>query len=149
MAVSTGDDGEEVMSTINITPFTDVLLVLLIIFIILAAVTKEPKLPDAKNSEKVKDSQIVVVIDAKNKVQIGSDQVDIADAPAAFKRLADNTGHRYNSVIVKADPAASYGTVLQVMDAAKKEDLVNFGLANHVEGTPQGSNGAAPAGGKS
>ena len=30
------------MSTINITPFTDVLLVLLIIFIILASVTKEP-----------------------------------------------------------------------------------------------------------
>ena len=38
------------MSTINITPFTDVLLVLLIIFIILASVTKEPKLPDAKNT---------------------------------------------------------------------------------------------------
>jgi biopolymer transport protein TolR len=150
MAVSTGEDSEEVMSTINITPFTDVLLVLLIIFIILASVTKEPKLPDAKNSEKVKDSQIVVIIDSKNKIQIGSDQVDIADAPAAFKRLADNTGHRYNSVIVKADPGASYGTVLQVMDAAKKEDLVNFGLANHIEGTPQGSNGpAAPAGGKS
>lgn len=40
------------MSTINITPFTDVLLVLLIIFIILASVTKEPKLPVAKNADK-------------------------------------------------------------------------------------------------
>jgi biopolymer transport protein ExbD len=148
MAVSTGDDGEEVMSTINITPFTDVLLVLLIIFIILASVTKEPKLPDAKNTVKVQDSQIVVIIDAKNKIQIGSDQVDIPDAPAAFKRLADNTGHRYTSVIVKADPGASYGTVLQVMDAAKKEDLVNFGLANHIEGAPE-AGAPAPAGSKS
>ena len=136
------------MSTINITPFTDVLLVLLIIFIILAAVTKEPKLPDAKNSTKVKDSQIVVIIDEKNKIQIGSDNVDIAQAPAAFKRLADNTGHRYTSVIIKADPKASYGTVLLVMDAAKKEDLVDFGLANHIEGTPQGSVGTgAPSSG--
>src|SRR5208282_3986578 len=148
MAVSTGQSEEEVMSTINITPFTDVLLVLLIIFIILASVTKEPKMPDAKNKDKVKDSQIVVIIDEKDHIQIGSDNVELPQAPAAFKRLADNTGHRYTSVIIKADPKASYGTVLQVMDAAKKEDLVDFGLANHVEGTPAGAASApAPAAG--
>ena len=147
MAVTTGQDSEEVMSTINITPFTDVLLVLLIIFIILASVTKEPKLPDAKNKVKVTDSQIVVIIDAQNHIQIGSDNVSIAEAPAAFKRLADNTGHVYRSVIIKADPKASYGTVLQVMDAAKKEDLVDFGLANHVEGTPEGSLGGPESSG--
>jgi biopolymer transport protein TolR len=141
MAVTTGTGDEDVMSTINITPFTDVLLVLLIIFIILASVTKEPRLPDAKNKEKVKDSQIVVLIDDKNRIQIGSDQVDIAQAPAAFKKLAENTGHKFTSVIIKADPKANYGTVLQVMDAAKKEDLVDFGLANHIEGTPEGSVG--------
>jgi biopolymer transport protein TolR len=142
MAVTTGQDGEEVMSTINITPFTDVLLVLLIIFIILASVTKEPKLPDAKNKTKVTDSQIVVLIDAHDHIQIGSQQVDIAQAPAAFKNLADQTGHVYRSVIIKANPKATYGTILQVMDAAKKEDLIDFGLANHVEGTPQGAIGS-------
>jgi len=148
MAVGGAQDSEEVMSTINITPFTDVLLVLLIIFIILAAVTKEPRMPDAKNKDKVRDSQIVVIIDEKNRIQIGSDNVEIAQAPAAFKKLADNTGHRYSSVIIKADPKASYGTVLQVMDAAKKEDLVDFGLANHIEGTPEGSvGGPGPAAG--
>jgi hypothetical protein len=31
------------------------------------------------------------------------------------------------------------------MDAAKKEDLVDFGLANHIEGTPEGSVGGEPA----
>src|SRR5579875_1285267 len=111
MAVTTGQDGEEVMSTINITPFTDVLLVLLIIFIILASVTKEPKLPDAKNKVKVTDSQIVVLIDEHNHIQIGSHQVEISQAPEAFKELADQTGHVYRSVIIKADPKASYGTV--------------------------------------
>ena len=122
------------MSTINITPFTDVLLVLLIIFIILASVTKEPKLPDAKNTEKVKESQIVVIIDDKNQIQIGSQSVPIQGAAAAFKELAAQTNHVYNSVIIKADPKSNYGTVLQVMDAAKNEDLTNFGLANHIEG---------------
>jgi biopolymer transport protein ExbD len=135
MAVSTSSGEDDVMSTINITPFTDVLLVLLIIFIILASVTKEPKMPDAKNTEKVKDSQIVVLVDDKNKIQIGPTQTDIGGAAAAFKTLADQTNHVYTSVIIKADPKASYGVILQVMDAAKQENLTNFGLANHIEGS--------------
>ena len=135
MALVSGSGEDDVMSTINITPFTDVLLVLLIIFIILASVTKEPKLPDAKNAEKVQDSQLVVIIDDKNGIQIGSNVVDIRDAPEAFKTLQENTNHVYHSVIIKADPKADYGTVLRVMDAAKTVDLTNFGLANHTEGT--------------
>ncbi|GAC1354815.1 MAG: biopolymer transporter ExbD [Vulcanimicrobiaceae bacterium] len=135
MAVSTGQGEEEVMSTINITPFTDVLLVLLIIFIILAAVTKEPKLPDAKNKDKVHPSQIVVIIDEKNQIQIGSNTMPIAQVSDKFKELQNDTNHVYKSVIIKADPAANYGTILQVMDAAKSQDLTDFGLANHVEGS--------------
>ncbi len=126
------------MSTINITPFTDVLLVLLIIFIILASVTKEPKLPDARNKDKVQPSQIVVIIDDKNNIQIGSNTVTIQQAKDAFATLQDNTGHKFRSVIIKANPKASYGTILQVMDAAKTSGLVDFGLANHIEGAPEG-----------
>jgi len=123
------------MSTINITPFTDVLLVLLIIFIILAAVTKEPKLPNAKNRDKVHPSQIVVIIDDKSQVQIGSYTVPIQQAADQFKALQEQTGGIYKSVIIKADPAANYGTILQVMDAATSQNLTDFGLANHVEGS--------------
>ncbi len=139
MAVSTGSGEDDVMSTINITPFTDVLLVLLIIFIILASVTKEPKLPDAYNKDKVQPSQIVVMINEKSEIQIGSNTVDIGDAKAAFALLQDETNHKFTSVIIKADPHADLGVILQVMDAAKSEDLTNFGLANHVQGTPEGA----------
>ena len=139
MAVSAGGGEDEVMSTINITPFTDVLLVLLIIFIILASVTKEPKLPDAYNKDKVQPSQIVVIIDEHDNVQIGSNTVTIPEAKAAFAQLQDATDHRFKSVIIKADPKSSYGVILQVMDAAKSEDLTDFGLANHVQGTPEGT----------
>jgi biopolymer transport protein ExbD len=138
VAVSTGGGEDEVMSTINITPFTDVLLVLLIIFIILASVTKEPKLPDAHNKDKVTASQILVRIDDKNNISIGSNVVPITQAKDAFLQLQDQTEHRFKSVIIKADPHASYGIILQVMDAAKSVDLTDFGLANHVEGTPEG-----------
>ena len=139
MAVSVGQE-DDVMSTINITPFTDVLLVLLIIFIILASVTKEPKMPDAKNKERVQASQIVVLISDKSEIQIGSSIVTIQGAKTAFQALQDQTGHKFKSVIIKANPKANYGTVLQVMDAAKQADLTDFGLANHVEGTPEGQN---------
>ncbi len=129
------------MSTINITPFTDVLLVLLIIFIILASVTKEPKLPDAHNRDKVTASQLIVFVDDKNNIQIGGNQdVPISDARAAFAQLQADTGHKFKSVIIKANPQASYGIILQLMDAAKSNDLTDFGLANHIEGQPQGSN---------
>jgi biopolymer transport protein TolR len=139
VAVSTGQGEEEVMSTINITPFTDVLLVLLIIFIILASVVKEPKLPDAKNKQKVTPSQIVVLIDAKNEVQIGSSFVNETQAKAQFRQLVSATGSGLKTVIIKADPKASFGTILRVMDAAKAAHLNTFGLANHVEGTPEGT----------
>jgi biopolymer transport protein ExbD len=140
VAVSTGGGEDEVMSTINITPFTDVLLVLLIIFIILASVTKEPKLPDAYNKDKVQPSQIVVRIDDKDVVSIGSTDVPISQAKAAFATLQDQTDHKFKSVIIKADPKTSYGVILQVMDAAKSVDLTDFGLANHVQGAPEGQN---------
>jgi biopolymer transport protein ExbD len=140
VAVSTGGGEDEVMSTINITPFTDVLLVLLIIFIILASVTKEPKLPDAHNREKVQASQIVVLVDDKNNISIGSNQITIAQAHDAFATLQDQTGHKFKSVIIKADPKADYGVILQIMDAAKSVDLTDFGLANHIEGMPEGQN---------
>ncbi len=123
------------MSTINITPFTDVLLVLLIIFIILASVTKEPPLPLAQNREKVQPSQIVVIIDNKDNIDIGSQTVTIQQAKGAFATLQDNTGHKFKSVIIKADPKAPFGTILQVMDAAKSVDLTEFGLANKISGS--------------
>ena len=126
------------MSTINITPFTDVLLVLLIIFIILASVVKEPRLPDAKNKIKVHPSQIVVLVDEKNQVQIGSSIVNEMQAKQQFAELVKSTGSGLKTVIIKANPKASFGTILRVMDSAKNEGLTGFGLANHIEGQPEG-----------
>jgi biopolymer transport protein ExbD len=142
VAVSTAQGEEEVMSTINITPFTDVLLVLLIIFIILASVIKEPKLPDAYNKDKVHPSQIVVLVSAKNQVQIGSSVVDEMQAKEQFAELVRTTGSGLKTVIIKADPKASFGTILRVMDAAQSAHLDTFGLANHIQGTPEGQSGS-------
>ena len=135
MALTSGGNSEEVMSTINITPFTDVLLVLLIIFIILASVIKEPKLPDAHNKVTVDESQIVVTIDAKNKISIGSNSYAVSEIEPPLKDLVESTNHRFKSVIIKADPKVDFGTIVSVMDKAKDVGLTSFGLANHIEGS--------------
>ena len=79
-----------------------------------------------------------MLIDKNNKVQVGSQIVDQTDAARVFKDLVQQTGGRLKTVIIKADPHADFGTILRVMDSAKNEGLTGFGLANHIEGQPEG-----------
>jgi len=129
------------MSTINITPFTDVLLVLLIIFMILTSLLKPPPVPEAKNRLKVSPSPIVVIISPKDEIQIGAEVVPKEKIYDAFQAYFNQLGGAQNDIIIKAAPTSKYGTVLTVMDAAKSAGFTEFGLANHIEGTPATSNG--------
>ena len=133
---------EDVMSTINITPFCDVLLVLLIIFMILTSLLKPPAVPEAKNKLKVTNSPIVVIIahDAvKNKdtIQVGADIIDELDIYDKFKSYFYTFNQTQTDIIIKAAPTSHYGTVLRVMDAAKSAGFNQFGLANKIQGAPE------------
>jgi biopolymer transport protein TolR len=132
---------EDVMSTINITPFTDVLLVLLIIFMILTSLLKPPPVPEAKNRIKVTNSPLVMIIghDPKTNqdtIQVGAEiipKLQIYDHMVAYH---DQFGAA-DDIIIKAAPTVKYGTVLTVMDAAKRAGFSQFGLANKIEGAPE------------
>src|ERR1700686_3208965 len=78
---------EDVMSTINITPFTDLLLVLLIIFMILTSLLKPPAVPQAKNRLKVNQSPLVIIITPKDQVQVGAEYIPKAELLAKMKDL--------------------------------------------------------------
>jgi biopolymer transport protein TolR len=128
---------EDVMSTINITPFTDVLLVLLIIFMILTSLLKPPAVPQAKNKLKVDNSPLVVIINPKDEVQVGAEVIPKAELLAKMKDLFDQ--FQYSSkgdIIIKAAPTAKYGTVLTLMADAKAAGFTKFGLANKIIGAP-------------
>src|SRR4029077_16155337 len=87
MALVGSGPEEDVMSTINITPFTDVLLVLLIIFMILTSLLKPPPVPLAKNKQKVTTPPLVLIMNPKHEVQVGAEVIEKADLPSKMKDL--------------------------------------------------------------
>jgi len=135
MALVGAGPEEDVMSTINITPFTDVLLVLLIIFMILVSLLKPPAVPEAKNKLKVTNSPLVLIISPKDEIQVGADIIPKAQIYAKMKDYALQFG-AIQDIIIKAAPTSKYGTVLSVMAAAKEAGFTQFGLANKIQGAP-------------
>jgi biopolymer transport protein TolR len=135
---------EDVMSTINITPFTDVLLVLLIIFMILTSLLKPPPVPEAKNRIKVTQSPLVMIISHNPKtnedeIQVGADTIPKMEIYNHMRVYFDQFG-KAGDIIIKAAPSVKYGTVLTVMDAAKAAGFTEFGLANKIQGATEGVN---------
>ena len=144
MSVIGSQPEEDVMSTINITPFTDVLLVLLIIFMILTSLLKPPPVPEALNRIKVTQSPLVMIISHNSKtnqdeVQVGADIIPKLELYDHMRGYFDQFG-KANDIIIKAAPQVKYGTVLTVMDAAKAAGFTEFGLANKIQGAPEGVN---------
>lgn len=124
---------KELMAEINITPFTDVLLVLLIIFMIAATAIIQngfninlPKnvAPTAINEN---DTNIVVSIGKDNQIHVGSSMVAQSDLAAFLTRLKENKNT--DKVIVVADPEVKYSDVIAIMDAAKAAGLNSIALA--------------------
>lgn len=158
MAMVGSNPEEDVMSTINITPFTDVLLVLLIIFMILTSLLKPPPVPEAINKLKVTNSPIIVIVGHEpagdkcqhsggkecDTVQVGAEIIwttgeDEKAIYDRFKSYYEQFNETQNDIIIKAAPTAHYGTVLRVMDAAKTAGFTQFGLANKVRGASDNS----------
>ena len=132
MLSSARDD--EVMAEINITPFTDVLLVLLIIFMILAALVTPPgfqkNLPDKSDNSPIqqlkKNDNIQVLINAKGVIYIDDKRTD---AEHIYGDMADVKRRRGNKhVSLTADVKAPYQAVIRVLDAARLTGLNDVGF---------------------
>jgi biopolymer transport protein ExbD len=142
MGLTSSKQDTDVMAEINITPFTDVLLVLLIIFMILAALAAPPgfqkQLPKKNTSpqnitKNQLQHQIEVQVTAKNVVYIDGKPVPMADLysdmQAAVSYHTTHAAQGYNThVSLLADEDASYNTIIKILDAARQagDDDVGF-----------------------
>jgi len=112
-----GDDAYAPMSEINVTPFVDVMLVLLIVFIVTApllAVGVDVDLPQAEAPAlPSQDVPLVVSVDRDSNVYIGDDRVE---ADALVERLAGIVGEdEQRRIFVRGDHTVSYGRIMEVM----------------------------------
>ena len=122
------------MAEINITPFTDVLLVLLIIFMILAAIVAPPgfekELPnhDNNNTQSNPQQHNDIEVDVNNKGVIFVDGTK-TDATGIYRVMFDTSKkkpHKHVSII--ADAKAPYGVIIRILDAAKEAGLEDVGF---------------------
>ncbi|GAC1652827.1 MAG: ExbD/TolR family protein [Vulcanimicrobiaceae bacterium] len=116
----------EVMAEINITPFTDVLLVLLIIFMILAAMVAPPgfqKAWDNCNCTSPVPKRVVprikLLISAHGAFFVGATP---ADAHTIYHVLA-TIARPQSKLSIIADAKAPYGLVIRALDAAKEAGI--------------------------
>src|SRR5271155_3555674 len=120
MAMKPGKIGEGLykpLAEINVTPFVDVMLVLLIIFMVTApmlATGIKVNLPSAKTAQPLETKQPVVVVVARDgALSVGKDPVSRDELAAKVKAgLGDSNG----VVQLRGDREASYGDVVSVLD---------------------------------
>jgi biopolymer transport protein ExbD len=112
------DDETGEISEINVTPFIDVMLVLLIVFMIaapLATVDAPVDLPrsNAKASPRA-DKPLFLSVGADLSLRLGNDVVDVSALASALDRAS--SGDRDERIYLRADRKVAYGEVVEIMN---------------------------------
>lgn len=134
MALKQSDIGSErrlgpALSDINVTPFVDVVLVLLIIFLITAPMMLggiDVRVPRTESRTPQPEERLVLTVTRERGVYL-------ENQPITLDRLAKVLGgmvarNPKSAVFLKADEAVAYGTVMRVMDVIKKAGIDRVGM---------------------
>jgi biopolymer transport protein TolR len=120
----------EPLADINITPFVDVMLVLLIVFMITAPMLAAGMLidlPKAKSARPLDPREpVIVTIGKDSKLYVGRDEVSRASLTAAVRaKLGDDQNRQ---IYVRGDRDVIYGEIIAVMDQLALNGLVKMAL---------------------
>lgn len=116
------------MADINITPFVDVVLVLLIIFMITAPILQsgiEVQLPKTKTVKAIVEERLVLTIDRGQRLYLGNELVNI-NALGELLRAKGPAGQQ--AVYIRCDESVPFGTVATVMDAVRQAGIENVSM---------------------
>ena len=132
-AVVSRGRGRRTISEINMVPFIDVMLVLLIIFMVTAPLitTGVVDVPTVGKSRQRPPAVVEVIVGADEKLRLRLDQAEpeattLARLPARVKQL--QAGNAEVPVIISADKGIRYEAVMNVMAALQKERIQRVGL---------------------
>ena len=128
--MTAGGSSDRFMSDINVTPFVDVMLVLLVIFMVTAPMMMhglDISLPEttAEPLESEKEN-LIITIDKNNQVYINDYKVTVDFLKEKLAKILE--GRTDREVFLKADKDISYGAVVQVMAEIKGAGVEKLGM---------------------
>lgn len=137
MGIGTQNGGNRtVLSEINVIPFVDVMLVLLVIFMVTAPILYqgvEVNLPKT-NSQPIPSIQtekkVVVTINKDGELFIEENRYNLSELKLKVRGLILERGKKLENeqVFLRADSSVPYGTVIEVMSEIRKAGVENLGL---------------------
>jgi len=135
VGVQVGGGQKTFMSEINVTPFVDVMLVLLIIFMVTAPMMTQGLEVDLPQTRTVSvlptDSEhLVLTIKADGGIFLDTYQVTMADLQDHVKRLVAD---QKKTLFLRADKSVAYGVVVQVMGVVKAAGVDRLGVVAEEE----------------
>ncbi len=135
--VSQGGGDLDENSEINVTPFIDVMLVLLIIFMVaapLATVDMKVDLPQSAAKPAPRDDKpVFVTLKADLALAIGNEETAREAFADELKRLTE--GNTETRVLLRADKAVDYGELMTVMNLIQNAGYTKIALVG-LEGAP-------------
>ena len=120
------------MSNINITPYIDILLVLLIIFMVITPVkqmdldVKVPQTSQDENKGQVDPNVIVVSIGESARIAINNEETTVGQLGAKLQEIYSKRANK--NMFVSASPKLAYSDVVRVIDIAKGAGVGDVGL---------------------
>ena len=131
------DEGDTELSEINVTPFIDVILVLLIVFMIaapLSTVDVPVDLPGSSAPARDRpEDPVWLTLTAEHSLLLGDSTVDRAALGAALD--AQTGGRPDTPVFLRADRKVGYGALMQVLDGLREAGYLKVALVG-LEAAP-------------
>jgi biopolymer transport protein TolR len=120
----------QALSEINVTPFVDVMLVLLVIFMVTAPLLQQGidvNLPQAKGEEMSPSERIVITVKKDGRIFLNKSSVTVETLKSRFKGKADE------NVFLKADRDVPYGIIVNIMGELREAGIEKLGMVTESE----------------
>jgi biopolymer transport protein TolR len=128
--MTAGNDSRRFLAEINVTPFVDVMLVLLVIFMVTAPMMQEGidvNLPQAQGkSLPSKEKRITISINKANEIYLNERKVEFSLLEDTLKKIYQNRSDR--EIFLRADQTVPYGFVVKTMGAIKSAGIEQLGM---------------------
>lgn len=133
-----GSGSRIVMSEINVTPFVDVMLVLLIIFMVTAPMMQQGldvELPQtASTGVPATDEPFILVIKKNRQIQAGDANMQLPQLASKLKAIFETRKNK--QIYIQADRQVDYGFVAEAMGEIRAAGIYQIGLITQPKSSP-------------